>query len=141
MVDSLALQTQQRQSPFALGVALLPVRHVNLRIAIVVSLNHPFETQIDQGWMVDDQLTWLDLHFSGDGRRAVAQATNGQRDRNSEPRCCPSPRCHTYGLICVPSGVLIGNLKPVPLGNAGNGYFAAAVSLISTPMPGASFRY
>ena len=42
-------------------LAVFAVRHVDAGIAVVVPLNHPFETQVDQRRMVDDELARLDL--------------------------------------------------------------------------------
>jgi hypothetical protein len=46
-----------------------------LRIAVVIALDDPFKTKVDQSGMVDDKLTWHDLVsiFHGGG----AAARNG----------------------------------------------------------------
>ena len=83
LVDPFALQPQQRQTLLPLGLALFAVRHLDLRVAIVVALNDPFEAEVDQRGMVDDELARLDLDDHRLRRGPVAKAgrcEHGQRD-------------------------------------------------------------
>ena len=60
LVDSFTLQTQKRQPLLPLAFTLLSIRHLDLRIAIIVSLNVPFKAKVNQRGMVDDKLARLD---------------------------------------------------------------------------------
>ena len=72
-----------------------------------------------------------------EGASALARSNTPLRQR----RVTASTTDGAYGLIWVPSAFLIGNLKPVPAGNGLKGYLAASFSSMSTPIPGASFKY
>ena len=54
-VDPLALQPQQRQRLLPSRLALLPVRHLDRGVAVVVAVDEPFEAEIDQRRRIDDE--------------------------------------------------------------------------------------
>ena len=80
LVDPFALQTQQWQPLLPLRLALFAVRHIYLRVAIVVALNEPFKAKVDQRGMVDDELTRLD--FVPILRRAGAAQKEHRKDKS-----------------------------------------------------------
>ena len=55
--DTLAVQTQQREARLPLSVTLLAIRHRDRAVPIVIAVDKPFESEIDQRRRIGDELT------------------------------------------------------------------------------------
>jgi len=84
LVDSFALQTQQWQPLLPQRFAVFAVGHVHLCITIVVALNEPFKSEIDQCRMVDDKLARLDSVTIFRGASAIAKAKQAQKGQSNK---------------------------------------------------------
>ena len=84
--DALALQPQQRQRLLPVGRALLPIRHVNRRVPVVVALDEPLEAEVDQRGWIDEKLACRDRTAGrSSGHHAMPEAdTNHDREHERE---------------------------------------------------------
>ena len=82
--DALALQPQQRKRLSPLPLALLAIRHVDARSAIVIALNQPLKTKIDQRRMVHDELARRDLDDHVRRNRAIAKSKQREQKQQAE---------------------------------------------------------
>src|SRR5205823_5727355 len=78
-----------RKPALPLGIALFPIGDLHRRIAVVIPLDEPFESQIDERRRIDDELARLDaVAFRGsrNSARARVRAPHGNDDtrRNSQ---------------------------------------------------------
>ena len=79
LIDSFALEAQERQPGLPLGLAPLAVRNLHLRIAVVVAFNQPFKAEVDQRGMVDDELAGRDFVPIVRSAGPVANAEQAQK--------------------------------------------------------------
>jgi hypothetical protein len=84
LVDPFALQTEEWQSLLPLRLALFAVRHLYLRIAIVVALNEPFKAKIDQRRVIDDELTRFDFVSIFRSAGTIAKTEQEKRKEGSK---------------------------------------------------------
>lgn len=105
LVDPFALQAQKGQSAFPLRISTLTVRHLHLRIPVIVAFDQPFKAKVDQGRVIDDELTWLDsvaVIGSADGGVPSQQAKRkhrGNHDRMSGEVVRVGPSYHIRAMI------------------------------------------
>jgi hypothetical protein len=100
-VDPFVLKAQQRQTLLPDGLALLSVRDVDLRVAVVVAHDFPVEAQRQERRRLDRELT-------RGGRRLRLRARGNQHEQRRQRQAGPDLSNHVLTMLFVgtPSGAI-----------------------------------